>query len=396
MNAIRHLWLWSLYIISIIATLSNGCSKRTNDIQIDTWVIRPPSTYRHVKQPEQDRVFQWLQGEPIQNPRPWMEVIPSPYTFDEWVDRGRKIDHGEDILIDCYNHYTGEIRLASIIFGLQKIGTFRSVPTLLQIVADPDIDENERSLGVSALGSIGDPSVVGALINIAKAIDTQTNDSKELRIFHTDVICALCNIGDPRAIPVVEEYRITIQLSDNMHEFFGKQIDFLKQNQKHFVQDWILRLHLNNKDRNSKGLPYYLSKKKWAIAGKDIPGISQILFELYHVKEKRVSNNSILDAIGAVGSESDIQPLLDIILKDSKIKSEEVDTAFRSILDIGGEQIRKEIITKLDGYDFADKQVEERIKSSIKNVFWGPSEMLDSMMKNRESFNPIPIKEREK
>ncbi len=281
--------------------------------------------------------------------------------------------------------------LASIILGLRQVGTFRSVPTLLKIVADPNMDENERALGVLALGTIGDPSVVGMLIDLAKTIDTYANVSKESEILRSDIFCALTNIGDPRAIPYLEEWLKKEQLSGNGLDFYRKQIDYLKQNQKHFVQDWILRWHFNNTNRNSKGLPYFPSKKKWANAGREIPGISQILFELYHDKEKRVSNGSILVAIGATGANPDITNLRDLILNDS-IGWKENQTAFESILEIGGVQVLDEIISKIESHQFADSRSKDDIKTALINACLakGFRDKVDSIRKTNDKPDSTP------
>ncbi|GEM_PF-1765369 len=81
-----------LKIITVVLTIILiGCKSEEEGNEIITWYMMPPQTYRHVEEKQTDQVLQWLQGVPTTRHFFSLAQIKSPYTFDEWAEKGKDI-----------------------------------------------------------------------------------------------------------------------------------------------------------------------------------------------------------------------------------------------------------------------------------------------------------------
>jgi hypothetical protein len=70
--------------------------------------------------------------------------IKSPYTFDEWTEKGKKIPSAEQILIHLCKEYPGIVSYEEILEGLYYVCTHLSVSSMLEIVQGDDYDLDQQ------------------------------------------------------------------------------------------------------------------------------------------------------------------------------------------------------------------------------------------------------------
>lgn len=380
-----YIFLSALEIYGVFLCI--GCRDRVSSNEGQAgWYILDPSSYYHVADSPQNEVLYWLQSKPTRRPI-GPNLQPSPYNLDEWMKKGREIPNIEILLTGLYRDYTGNVYLYSILEAFRYVGTFRSVSLLIEVIEDSELGIIDRREAIGALSVIGDPTAVPALVRLLHEQDDTYGSSDQL-MMKLHAFVALVDIGDPRAISVLEEWLKSVSLPSDERSNYEILLDRLRNNQKEFVQEWILRWHLGNSRQNSKELPFFRSEKKWAIAGKEIPNISRILFEIVQDKERKVSKESVLFAIGAIGTKTDIQPLIDLVLTDSGMTIQEVETAFRSMYDIGGISILDEIVAKIGNSHFINDKSECRIKSAILTVFSGKGQD-DKLVSIRKRYKEL-------
>jgi len=95
-SALIIIGLFSYYPIKVLITESMGHLKPTG------WYINSESEYFSLKGRKRNEVVQWLQGMPFEF-YPMGYRYESPYTFDEWLKKGEKIEDLEETLLSLYN-----------------------------------------------------------------------------------------------------------------------------------------------------------------------------------------------------------------------------------------------------------------------------------------------------
>jgi len=324
------------------ATILNICFVCEGAVDNRNWYIYPPSNYEHLKNSREDKVYCWMQGQPLPNRRHDDLVEPSPYSMEQWIKRGRDIEEIEHTLLSFYREYTGEIRLTSILDALRYVATFRSVPDMLKIVNDARMDDTDRSLAAGILGLIGSPDAVEPLISLIERTDVSALDPNQPEF---TLICncvgVLADIGDPRAVPAMQHFVDKANLSASKKEYYLNMIDIVNENRSDYVANWILRWHLGNEQKNSKGLPYFISKKKWIDFGKQIPEVDHLLIDLYMKSDSRVTRESVVNTMGCVGSKKIASFLCHVALTEAGSRGQAIsalqkmgaDTEIRSLID---------------------------------------------------------------
>jgi hypothetical protein len=289
--------------------------------------------------------------------------------------------------LDFYQNYTGEIKVIAILDALQYVASFRSVPCLLSIAQDEEMDHEERLYAIGILGSIGDPFAVESLIALFSSIDV-SNPSQDNHLIKINILINLVEIGHPKILPMLKTYVETNETFLDHHPDVKSVLDNPTQFEKDFTENWILRWHLNNEQRNSKALPFFRSKKKWAMAGQEIPDVSRILFDIYHDVYRKVSVNSVFEAFGAVGSMEDISKILDIILSDPKLHDDEISSAFKAIYNIGGNSVLDDVLGRVENHPYPDEEFECEIKNVMSRIFMNNANeaKLRPMMKRCEEL----------
>lgn len=348
---------WCLFITSFFILFSDI-------VRAEKLYIWPPSNYKHLKNSSEDKVYLWMQGQPTHRSHNDL-TIPSPYSFEQWIQQGREMEGTEQILLSFYENYTGQIQLASILDALQYIATFKSVIPLLNIVKDDMMDDMDRSAAVLVLGKIGTPDAVEPLISLvekANLSDLDPNQQEFTLIFNS--IGVLADIGDPRAIPAMQHFLNKANLSVSKKEYVNKLMHTVNNRRCEYVADWILRWHLGNKQKNSKELPYFISKKKWVAAGKAIPEIDTLLIDLFNRPDRSISKDSILYAMGSAGSNKNVEFLASIAVKEKDCCKEAVAALKELKADA---QIQSLITMALQGT--VDKNTRINLSDSILNVY---------------------------
>lgn len=371
----RNSSIWICLLVSLIVTV--GCHKRCDETDVEQsethdtkWYIAPPDGYKHVSNKKHDEVFQWLQGQPYQ--RSFLtKLVPCPYTFDEWVNRGKEIIDIEEALQRFYRDYTGEVRARGILEAFSYVGTFRSVQFLIEVVKDEEMDCMSRSLAIMALGTIGDPSAVDCLMGIAESVELTEGDMVDgLERMRKDALGALTAIEHPKAVPIIKAYIETID-NESTKAFFQNNFGDFSKMKKAFTKDWILRWHLRNEKRNFKELPYFRSRKKWVKAGKEIPEVGRILLELLKDGDDDISKYSILVALGGVGSIEDSRDMLEVIIRNEQIGIEAKIAGFLGIYEIGGDSIIDNVIARVETAQYDHKEAESITKSALLSALSG-------------------------
>jgi hypothetical protein len=304
-------------LLKIIAAVSTilliGCKSEEEKHLTVTWYIMPPQTYRHVEDKQTDQVLQWLQGVPTTRHFFSLAQIKSPYTFDEWTEKGKKIPSAEQILIHLCKEYPGIVSYEEILEGLYYVCTHLSVSSMLEIVQGDDYDLDQQLIAARILGKIGDPVAVKPLIDLASSITIDGQAEESAYSFKINVIGALSSIGDPRIIAYLD--------AEIQKPYWGEsRIDFLQALRKEvikareqFLLDWLHRAPFNLDKKNSKNLPPYPSMKMWVNAGAQIPDLERSLITFLDDKKLK-TKWGIFQALRKFGTEECVPALKAIIL----------------------------------------------------------------------------------
>jgi len=149
--------------------------------------------------------------------------------LEEWAKEGRKIDGLEKILNRFLEDPPDEIvnpdtKLATwdVARSLRYVGTSYSVPLLIKIIEDKNMDFWTRNFSASALGSIGDLCALGPLIRIVRS----NKEDKSLRMH---AILGLEELGDPAAIPVIEEFLKSDEIDETDRQHAKLSLEELKK-----------------------------------------------------------------------------------------------------------------------------------------------------------------------
>lgn len=90
------------------------------------WYICPPDDYFHLKDKNKNEVVQWLQSMPYR--KSMMGLLEeSPYTYDEWIDRGMHIENLEDTLLSLYESKYHSLINDGLLEAFYHYGTQKSL-----------------------------------------------------------------------------------------------------------------------------------------------------------------------------------------------------------------------------------------------------------------------------
>lgn len=163
------------------------------------------------KESKEEQVVQWLlRCPPVTDPCFWPPEAYTYSTHEEWANAGRKIEGIEEALISFYENNTTSRPMWIIILALGLVGSDNSVPVLIQALEDEGQPLNARNMAASLLGGIGNQAAVDPLCNIV-----HFTEHKSLKY---NAISALGTIGDPNAIPVIEEVLRSLQFEQSVLE----------------------------------------------------------------------------------------------------------------------------------------------------------------------------------
>jgi hypothetical protein len=337
-----------------------GCKRSDSSNEKDAgndevWCVYVEETVTHLPDPAEDKFFKWFMARPFMAASfkgtyfksQWGGTyVKSSYTFDEWVEKGKQIPGAEKILLDFYVNYNGLIEPYEIFETLQHIGTFRSVPVLIDAIGDEYIDDEAKKFAVGVLAAIGDQRAVVPMLELLESLKNE-NDINRKTLLATTIL-SLLGLGDPSAFPMIEEILADEALGYNNDEFLFNAMELAKQDSWKYVEDWITRWYSRGGVKNSKGLPKFRSAKEWASYGKKILGIDEILIDLLNNNEKRVSNISVLTAIGAVGSPDIIPKLVDVVVNYDWLSYKERQCGMRALRQISPKKSLEFLLPKIE------------------------------------------------
>jgi len=163
------------------------------------------------KESKEEQVVQWLlRCPPVTDPCFWPPEAYTYSTHEEWANAGRKIEGIEETLIGFYENNTTGRPMWIIIHALGRVGSDNSIPVLIQALEDESQPLNARNIAANLLGGIGNQAAVDPLCNIV-----HFTEHKSLKY---NAISALGMIGDPNAIPVIEEVLRSLQFEQSVLE----------------------------------------------------------------------------------------------------------------------------------------------------------------------------------
>jgi len=90
------------------------------------WYVDSPDEHFYLKDKKQNEVVQWLQRMPYRTSL-LGSLSESPYTFDEWLEKGRDIDELEDTLLFLYDSQFTSLIKYSLTKALRRYGTKISI-----------------------------------------------------------------------------------------------------------------------------------------------------------------------------------------------------------------------------------------------------------------------------
>lgn len=147
------------------------------------WYIPSPDGYFYLKDPQENKTVQWLQGMPY--PKSYMDrLIESPYTFEEWLKEGSKINDLEETLLRLYNSKYRCLLDDSLIRALKEHGTQMTVDFMKQELIRNCLSHEEKpNLYDMIYGILNDQEDFSRLmieIENHKQVCTQTIDPNGL------------------------------------------------------------------------------------------------------------------------------------------------------------------------------------------------------------------------
>jgi len=204
--------VWILMLAAVIAVVPcSGCSKtgaNTKREAVVAWLEKKPTltTLEHLRKPDEFA------------------------TYEQWVKAGRKIEGLEVELLALYREEGGRVRTVVICDALRFFGTPRSIPVLTGIMTDPSAPYNARQEAITAIQDIGDTSAVGPLCEfIVSDLYADGHLGKELvETLKLSAIGTLGVLGDPNAIPYIEQARHEPPLDQSDQEFVQFYVDKLR------------------------------------------------------------------------------------------------------------------------------------------------------------------------
>jgi len=146
----------------------------------------------------------------------------------KWIEAGRNISNIEEKIIRLYKSGTEPWLIPEMAYALGKIGSNKSVPILIDIATDFNLEYAERSEAIVSLGDLRSSAAVQPLSNIA------VSESEEQDLRDTAII-NLGRIGDVNAIPAVKQY------------LQGRNIDEIG---KKIAQEVLIKLEANSEIKN--------------------------------------------------------------------------------------------------------------------------------------------------
>lgn len=316
----RKAWIWVLIGFMLIG--ANGCEKKKPQSE-QQWYIVPPSEYEHLASEREDEVMQWVQGMPEpshytamtskknivgvpdsverlieqgeEKVKQWLPDKPasrytyynieSPYTFDEWVERGKKNDV-EKVLIDFCDHYPGIVSLDQIIFALRQVATLRCLPTMCRIAEDPSYDYDQQMQAFEVLCQLrvpeAYPSMEKAYYDIEKKLQYEGGEHKAS--VKMSLLSGFAYLGDMRSTAIFDKESSEPNRSEYWKNTLQSYREELDKQQYEYIKRWLYRYPYIDTVRYKLDIPPYPSVIQWANAGRMIPNIEEKLIEMYKAK----------------------------------------------------------------------------------------------------------------
>ncbi len=116
--------LLTIFITYLVYYFSEICLYNTKSPT--GYYIDPPRNYFYLKDQKQNKVVQWLQRIPRETYL-MGERYESPYTFEEWMEKGKDIDGLEDTLLFLYTSRFKGLLGDSLSKALEHHGTQQSI-----------------------------------------------------------------------------------------------------------------------------------------------------------------------------------------------------------------------------------------------------------------------------
>lgn len=203
-----------LLVLAIVVAILGIYQSGVRNAHVSTgWYVLPESEYVRFKDRKQDVCARWLQGMPAN--KSFMELLEnSPYTFDEWVDRGMKIDYLEETLLSFYVGDNTGISRDEILVALSYVGTSKSVERLIESYRHDDLSISQKTRIAVIVSNHGDESVVEPISGFVEAIEIGDSSLSEERNLKVNLVIALI----PHAPKKAKEYLQQMQNDKNMRE----------------------------------------------------------------------------------------------------------------------------------------------------------------------------------
>lgn len=161
------------------------------------WYVYPPEHYNHYLSRKNEVVAQWLQSRPSH--RQHFVGVPSPHTFEEWIEKGRNIPYLEDTLIKFYKSGNKNLSNKLLLTALDNIGTNKSIYIIHEFLRSKEQPEYIRTNSALALGrKESQPSSIKLLRSIA----LDSTESPSLRAL---ALMSLSELEGDKAIQIIEK-----------------------------------------------------------------------------------------------------------------------------------------------------------------------------------------------
>lgn len=410
----RKAWMWVM--IGFVLTGVGGCKKKEPQNK-ERWYIVPPSEYEHLASEREDEVMQWLQGMPEishlsagtskknivgvpdsverlveqgeEKIKQWLPGKPasrytyynieSSYTFDEWVECGKKNDV-EKVLIDFCDHYPGIVSLDQIIFALRQVATLRCLPTLCRIAEDPSYDYDQQMQAFEVLCQLrapeAYPSMEKAYCEIEEKVQYEGGEQKAS--VKMSLLGGFAYLGDMRAMAIFDKESSEPNRSEYWKNTLQSYREELDKQQYEYIKRWLYRYPYIDTVRYKLDIPPYPSVTQWVNAGRRIPNIEEKLIEMY--KAKTFTNYSgMLD--------SDVLVFFKAICELGNVESIPfLETEFTNqALELNIKNVIMDALCKIDrqrGIRFLQDYLnDERNFQSSDEIIWDRQDMLRTNIK---------------
>jgi hypothetical protein len=148
-------------------------------------------------------------------------------TLEEWENAGKSIKKSENVLLGLYQYEDPTIN-GSILNALGHVGTEKSIPFLLQIAIDKKRFWGDRNTALNSIAMISDRGfhVKDIVVNELCSV-ILSDDEEDIRV-KTCATFTLSVIGDPNAIPFIEEALKSPNLQEQDKRFLLNDLKYLR------------------------------------------------------------------------------------------------------------------------------------------------------------------------